>query len=76
MTLITDAGRVDILRVLPEVDSFEGLKARAEIRVLGGITVHVASIDDLISMKLAAGRPKDLDHIHHLMAIKKLKPEA
>lgn len=71
--LNTDAGPLDLLRVLPEVDSFAGLWDRAEIRELGGIAVRVASIDDLIAMKEAAGRPKDLEHVRQLKALKKIR---
>jgi len=40
--------------------------------LIEGETVHVARIDDLISMKKAAGRPKDNNHILELQALKKL----
>ena len=71
--LITDAGQVDILRLLPGVDSFEGLWSRSELRTLAGLEIRVASIDDLIAMKTAASRPKDLDHIRQLIALKNLR---
>ena len=35
-----------------------------------GLTVHVASIDDLIRMKRAAGRPKDLIEVEVLGALR------
>ncbi len=71
--LITDAGQVDILRLLPGVDSFEGLLDRSELRQVAGMDVRVASIDDLISMKRAANRPKDHDHLRQLLALKALR---
>ena len=37
---------------------------------LGGFTIRVASIDDLIRMKRAAGRPKDLIEVEVLGALR------
>jgi hypothetical protein len=40
---------------------------------LGSTTVPVASIPDLIALKQRAGRPKDLDDIEHLRALRGTK---
>lgn len=48
---------------------FEGAATRAVVVDLGGVRVPVASIEDLISMKLAVGRPKDLEDVRQLQAI-------
>jgi predicted nucleotidyltransferase len=72
LTLDTDLGRVDFLAEPDGIDSFEGLYARAIDMELDGHPVKVASLDDLISMKRAAGRPKDLLAIMDLEAIKGL----
>ena len=72
MTLMTKAGKIDILRVLPEIDSFEGLLNRSELRQFYELEVRIASIDDLIAMKVAAGRPKDIEHIRQLNARKEI----
>jgi hypothetical protein len=42
---------------------------------VGGETVLVASLDDLIEMKRAAGRPKDLVEMEILGAIKDTERE-
>lgn len=70
MSLSTTAGHIDILRVLPEVDSFDGLMERSKKMMVKGVPFMIASIDDLIAMKRAANRPRDMDHIEMLKAIK------
>ncbi len=70
MSLSTTAGHIDILRVLPEVDSFDGLMERSKKMMVKGVPFLIASIDDLIAMKQAANRPRDRDHIEMLKAIK------
>lgn len=73
LNLMTTAGSLDILTVLPGVESFEGLWARAELRTIGGVAVKVASLGDLIAMKTAANRPKDVDHLRQLEALRALR---
>jgi hypothetical protein len=57
---------VDVI-LSPEVP-FEELWAAASVVHLGGHAVHVASIEHLIQMKAAAGRPQDLADIERLRA--------
>lgn len=66
-TLITDAGDIDLLAEPAGIDSFDGLWERATIEEIAGMNVRVATIDDLIAMKRAAGRPKDKQHILELL---------
>ena len=72
MTLLTDMGDLDLLGEAPGADTFEALWERSIIVELDGFSVHVASIDDLIAMKTAAGRPKDQNHVMELWALRKL----
>lgn len=72
MTLLTDIGDLDLLGEAPGADSFEALWNRSAVVELDGFSIHVASIDDLIAMKTAAGRPKDQLHIMELQALRKL----
>jgi hypothetical protein len=57
---------VDIM-LSPEVP-FEELWAAASLMSLGGHEVRVASVEHLIRMKTAAGRPQDLADIERLQA--------
>lgn len=75
ITLETDLGRIDFLAEPEGAPPYDQLKANAATFDLEGRTVYVASIDDLISMKRAAGRPKDLAHIAELETIKRLQAE-
>jgi hypothetical protein len=72
-TLVTDAGDLDVLGDLAGVKSFEALWDRAVEAEAYGFRVRVASLDDLIAMKRAAGRDKDRDHIRELESLKKLQ---
>ena len=58
---------VDIL-VAPSIDP-DGIAARAVRRTAAGVTVRVATVEDLVRMKLIANRPQDLADIAHLERI-------
>ena len=75
LTLVTDAGSLDLLGEAPGADSFNVLWERAVVVELGGVSVHVASVNDLIAMKTAAGRPKDQNHVLELRALRELTAE-
>jgi hypothetical protein len=71
-TFDTDAGKLDILGHPSGVPGgYEELERTADEMSLGfGLTVRVASIDDLIRMKRAVGRPKDLIEVEVLGALR------
>jgi len=75
VALKTDIGRIDLLAEPAGAPSFKELKAHALLVELDGFQVYVASIDDLISMKEAAGRPKDLGAVAELKTLKGLHEE-
>ncbi len=59
--LETDFGTLDLLFEPSGGGAYEALAEHAQAVDVGeGLTVLVASLDDLIAMKEAAGRPKDL----------------
>jgi hypothetical protein len=67
----TDAGALDILGHPSGIPGgYEELAPAADEMDLGTFTVKVASIDDLIRMKRAVGRPKDLIEVEVLGALR------
>lgn len=60
LTLSTREGNLDLLVCPDGSPDYEQLRNRADPMELDGLTVSVASIEDLIAMKRAAGRPQDL----------------
>jgi len=60
--LVDDATglQADFMPVIHGVRSFESLRSRAVERRLDGLTVLIASLDDIIASKKAAGRDRDL----------------
>lgn len=69
-TFTTKAGNLDCLGVPAGVGGFEELLNDATSFVVDDLDLYVASIEDLIRMKRAAGRPKDLVEIEVLEAVR------
>lgn len=61
--LLTRHGQVHILKEPKGARAFEQLSEAALVVEIDGTKVAIASLDDLIRMKRAAGRPGDLDDI-------------
>ena len=64
----TRFGRLDILYRPDGSAPYPKVKQRALTRSLGGHAVRVAGKDDMVSMKLAAGRPDDLRDVASMTA--------
>lgn len=60
LTLTSPEGDIDLLVQPDGCPPYPQLKANADRIEIDGFPVLVASIDDLIAMKRAAGRPQDL----------------
>jgi hypothetical protein len=69
-TLTTVAGDLDLVGTPAGVAGYEELARTAERMDLDGVAVLVASVDDLIRMKRASGRPKDLVELEILGALR------
>jgi hypothetical protein len=73
LTLDTTAGELDVLAKPSGAPRYDVLRRRAERYDLGRFSVLVASVDDLIAMKQAAGRPKDWADVDELETIRRLR---
>lgn len=69
-TFTTDVGWIDIMATPAGVAGYDELERSADALELFGHRVLVASIDDLIRMKRAAGRPKDLLALEEIGALR------
>ncbi len=69
-TFATDLGPIDILATPAGTSGYDDLSRTADAYELFGQRVLVASIDDLIRMKRAAGRTKDLLAVEELSALR------
>ena len=69
-TFITRAGSLDVLGTPAGTTGFEALDRKADTVHIRGMAIRVSSIDDLIRMKLAAGRPDDLVEVEILGALR------
>jgi hypothetical protein len=74
LTLRTSAGDLDVLARPAGAPPYAKLRERADrVEIEGGVTILVASIEDLLAMKSSARRPKDLADIAELAAILRLR---
>jgi transcriptional regulator with XRE-family HTH domain len=74
-TFVTEFGPFDILGRVEGVHSYEELRDQAEIQVVGGIPVRVASLNHLIGMKRRADRAKDQLMVEEYVAMERLRRE-
>ncbi len=69
-TCTTTAGTLDIVGTPAGSSGYEALARTATGMDVGGVMVLVAAIEDLILMKRAAGRAKDLIEVEILTAVR------
>jgi len=71
LTLTTRDGDIDLLVDPDGSPGYDVLRRNASRIDLEGITVLVASIEDMIAMKRAAGRPQDLVDLESLEIVRR-----
>jgi predicted nucleotidyltransferase len=77
LTLTTPDGGIDLLVDPDGSPGYPALRRRASKIDVDGITVLVASIEDMLTMKRAAGRPQDLVDLESLeIARRRLRDRA
>jgi hypothetical protein len=59
LTLTTREGNLDLLVDPPGSPGYAALRRRADVIELNGVSVRIASVEDLLAMKRAAGRRQD-----------------
>ncbi len=69
--LLTRHGQLRILKEPKGAHGFDQMRERALVVDLDGSEVAIVSLDDLIRMKRAAGRPTDLDDIAALTEVER-----
>lgn len=69
--LLTRHGQIHILKEPKGARAFDEMRERALVVDLDGTAVAIVSLDDLIRMKRAAGRPGDLDDIATLTEVER-----
>jgi predicted nucleotidyltransferase len=67
--LATRHGELHILNDVPGATAYDGMRARALTTDLDGVAVHIVGLDDLVRMKQAAGRPRDIADIKALATV-------
>jgi hypothetical protein len=72
-TLTTSLGALDLLAEVPGGGTFSALAAKAQWFDFGPIKVRCANLEQLIELKVAAGRPKDFESVAELRAIQQEK---
>lgn len=73
-TLVTQAGDLDLLGEATGGGTWEALLPRSEVRDLSGLECRFVDLPTLIHLKRAAGRPKDLERIAELEALRSERP--
>jgi len=73
LSLDSSDGPIDLLVGPAGVPSYEAIRTRADRVTLDGVSLLIASLDDLEAMKRAADRDKDRIDLEELDAIRRLR---
>jgi predicted nucleotidyltransferase len=74
-TFSSACGDLDFLGWLDPIGDYSQVAAHAEEVTLGTLRLRTISLDDLIRIKRHIGRPKDLEALAELLAIKRVREE-
>lgn len=76
-TLVSTVGPVDFLGYVAGLGDYKSVESAAALVTLRGFPLRVANLEQLLAMKRAAGRPKDLEVLAELeMLREKRRPDA
>jgi predicted nucleotidyltransferase len=75
-TLITDIGAIDLLGEITGGGGYDALLPRTEALQVFGVECRCLSLEQLIAVKRAAGRVKDLEAIAELEVIREERDDA
>lgn len=73
MTLTTDRGAIDVLDRVPGVGDYAAVAKASEVVEIGGVEFRSLTLDALIASKRAVRRPKDMEQLIELEAIRALR---
>jgi len=73
-TLVTTAGDLDLLGEATGGGTYEALLPHSDVREFAGLECRIVNLETLIHLKRAAGRPRDLERIAELEALRQEKP--
>ena len=73
MTLITDKGAIDVLDTVPGVGDYGAAMEVSEPVKIGSIEFRSLTLDALIASKRAVRRPKDVEQLIELEALRELR---
>lgn len=73
MTLTTEVGDVDVLDVVPGVGDYAAAVKQSEVVEIGNVEFRSLTLEALIASKRAVRRPKDVEQLIELEAMKSLR---
>jgi predicted nucleotidyltransferase len=73
LTLETPLGDIDLLVDPDGAARYEEMRERADVVDLDGVTFRIVSIEDLLAMKRAAGRPQDVADVDALLTVQRVQ---
>jgi len=75
MTLTTDVGDIDVMDIVPGVGRYEDAVRKSDRIAIGSVEFLSLTLDALIASKRAVRRPRDVEHLIELEALRALRRE-